>query len=591
MAQIYRFKVTIEDLDQPVWRVILIPGDATFLQLHEVLQVAFEWDDSEQHIFRIRQGTRRFVVVPPEDLSEFPTGMDEEKTQIADLFKNQGQQGLYTYDTKDEWEHFLELEAIEAAEATEEYPQIIDGEKMSPPEEAAGAKGYNKLRTAVQDPDHPSHERALEILDLDSADDFDDSMPPIEDLNEMISAEDQEEFEEDEEEDETDPLDQDAEIDPVPVSGGAMKPEPELDVLSNIVRAFNDQFGNIEWDDEEQVWGLHVWRWMHRLGEEAQFQLLPRDGVGTVYHFGELRGIRGLDPQRRVELLPYTMGKVSTFEPEDGNPFADGFGQRAGLGVDAKVGITSAFTLDMTLNPDFGQVEADPSVINLSAFETFYQEKRPFFLEGSNLFAFSFEGNAAFYSRRIGGVPHYDPTLDDGEYVGMPEVTTILGAAKLTGKTRNGLSVGVLESLTTRESAPVEGPTGRRHVVVEPLTNYFVGRIEKEFDQGNTVLGGLLTSVHRSNGEDYLHFLNREAYVGGVNFTHYWGNRTYFVDAMAVASGVRGEPEALIRAQRSSARSFQRPDADYVTLESGTGCVHTAPGHGLEERLIREQFV
>ncbi len=321
-------------------------------------------------------------------------------------------------------------------------------------------------------------------------------------------------------------------------------------------------------DRDEQVWGLHLWRWLHRLEEESQFQMIPRDAVGMVYHFGELHGIRGLERKRRIELMPYTLARAATFEPEPGNPFADGSRSNAGFGLDARLGLTSAFTLDMAFNPDFGQVEADPSVMNLTAFETFYQEKRPFFLEGSNLFEFNFEGSDAFYSRRIGAAPRYRLPTAAGEYAREPEITTILGAAKLTGKTTSGLSVGILESLTSRESAELAAPAGRRRSAVEPLTNYFVGRAEQEYDRGNTVVGGLVTAVHRDLSESHLQFLNRAAYSGGLNFRHYWGGRTYFIDGMAVGSTIQGTPEAILRAQRSSARYYQRPDAGYLGVDS-----------------------
>ncbi len=321
-------------------------------------------------------------------------------------------------------------------------------------------------------------------------------------------------------------------------------------------------------DKEEQVWGLHLWRWIHRLEEEVQFQLLPLDAVGTVYQFGELHGLRGLRPRRRIELMPYTTAKVSTFEPEDGNPFADGTRSLANVGLDAKVGLSNAFTLDLTINPDFGQVEADPSVMNLTAFETFYEEKRPFFLEGSNLFSFNFEGNDAFYSRRIGSTPHHSIRLGTDEYARMPETTTILGAAKLSGKTRHGLSIGILESLNAKESATMATPSGRRQVAVEPLTNYFVSRVEKEFNEGNTVVGGLMTAVNRRIDDQHLNYLNQGAYFAGLNFKHFWQNRTYFIDFMAVTSELRGSEEAMLRVQRSSTHLFQRPDADYLSLDS-----------------------
>ena len=150
---------------------------------------------------------------------------------------------------------------------------------------------------------------------------------------------------------------------------------------------------------EEQVWGLHAWRWIDRNQEEDQWQLIPRQNTGRMYQLGELHGIRGLPRQRHLELLPFALGRAST-GPSVPDGGTDGSGA---VGLDAKVGLTSNFTLDATVNPDFGQVEADPSVVNLTAYETFYEEKRPFFLEGRKILAFEVEDeDQLFYSRRIG---------------------------------------------------------------------------------------------------------------------------------------------------------------------------------------------
>ena len=135
---------------------------------------------------------------------------------------------------------------------------------------------------------------------------------------------------------------------------------------------------------KNQVWGMHAWRWINRNQEEDQWNLMPRDNAGFLYSIGELHGISNLPKNQRIELLPYTLGKLHSFKKEEGNPFADGSQKTISAGLDGKIGLTSDFTLDFTINPDFGQVEADPAVLNLSAYETFYEEKRPFFLEGKN---------------------------------------------------------------------------------------------------------------------------------------------------------------------------------------------------------------
>ena len=171
-----------------------------------------------------------------------------------------------------------------------------------------------------------------------------------------------------------------------------------------------------------QVWGMHSWRWIDRLQEESQWNLIPRQGTGRLYNFGELHGIHGLKQRRRFELLPYLLGQVESLPEEAGNPYVGNADGEAAVGLDAKIGLTSNFTLDATVNPDFGQVEADPSVVNLTTYETFYEEKRPFFLEGKRIFTLGLPGSAIagdesgtlqgdqmFYSRRIGAPPTIRP--------------------------------------------------------------------------------------------------------------------------------------------------------------------------------------
>ena len=202
-------------------------------------------------------------------------------------------------------------------------------------------------------------------------------------------------------------------------------------------------------NEDEQVWGLHAWRWIGRLQEESDWEKQTLTGPGVLYNFGELNGIRGLKKSSRLEIMPYALGKLNTFEKEEGNPFADqGRSWGGNFGLDAKIGLSSNFTVDLTVNPDFGQVESDPSVMNLTAFETFYEEKRPFFLEGKTIFNFDFDDLNLFYSRRIGHTPSYTYTPPDGQYAKSPENTTILDAVKLSGKTSDGLSVGLIQSLT-----------------------------------------------------------------------------------------------------------------------------------------------
>lgn len=322
-------------------------------------------------------------------------------------------------------------------------------------------------------------------------------------------------------------------------------------------------------NDSVQVWGLHAWRWIDRFQEESDWELQSSTGPGVLYLFGELHGIKGLQKSRRLEIMPYALGKLFTFKPEPNNPFADkGRSWFANVGLDAKIGLSSNFTADLTVNPDFGQVESDPSVMNLSAFETFYNEKRPFFLEGKNIFSFDFDNSNMFYSRRIGHAPSYYPNLGNNEFMHYPDNTTILSSAKVSGKTANGLSVGVLHSLTANEYANIDSLGKRRSSNVEPLTNYAMVRLQQDFKQGNTVLGGVVTSTNRSITTPQLEFMNQNAYTGGLDLLHHWHDKEYYIDAKLVGSNISGSRNAMLNLQQSSARYYQRPDVNHVHIDS-----------------------
>ncbi len=323
-----------------------------------------------------------------------------------------------------------------------------------------------------------------------------------------------------------------------------------------------------------QIWGLQVIRRLHRKQETSNWQLIPQKASGWVSRFGELQGIKGINAQRQVELTPYTVGRTQRFEREEGNPFATGSLSNLYGGLDGKIGITSDLTMDFTINPDFGQVEADPSVVNLTAFETYYTEKRPFFIEGRNILNFqimggdgSFSSDNLFYSRRIGRSPQYDPDTEDEEYLDMPENTTIFGAFKITGKTTGGISIGIIDSITAKESAQLSYLGERREQVVEPMTNYFGLRLQKDYNEGNTIFGGMITATNRSIKNEELNFLHDAAYTGGFVFIHQWIKKTSYFSLKTVFSHVKGSKEAILRTQESSVRYFQRPDTDHVRVD------------------------
>jgi hypothetical protein len=321
-------------------------------------------------------------------------------------------------------------------------------------------------------------------------------------------------------------------------------------------------------NDKEQVWGLHVWRWIDRLQEESDWEPQTSTGPGMLYLFGELHGIKDLPKSRRIEIMPYTLGKLKTFEKIPQNPFAkSGHSFLGNVGLDAKIGLSSNFTADFTINPDFGQVESDPSVMNLSAFETFYEEKRPFFLEGKNIFRFELGDANVFYTRRIGHAPTYHPELGENQFIDYPDNTSILSAAKVSGKSKNGLAVGVLHSLTAGENAELSTNGIKKNLQVEPLTSYTVGRLQQDFNEGTTVLGGIFTATNRFINDPYLEFLNTNAYTGGFDLLHQWNDKEFFVDAKIIGSAINGSAEAIQNLQLSSARYFQRPDASYMNFD------------------------
>lgn len=321
-------------------------------------------------------------------------------------------------------------------------------------------------------------------------------------------------------------------------------------------------------NDKEQVWGLHVWRWIDRLQEESDWEPQTSTGPGMLYLFGELHGIKDLPKSRRIEIMPYTLGKLKTFEKIPQNPFAkSGHSFLGNVGLDAKIGLSSNFTADFTINPDFGQVESDPSVMNLTAFETFYEEKRPFFLEGKNIFRFELGDANVFYTRRIGHAPTYHPELGENQFIDYPDNTSILSAAKISGKSKNGLAVGVLHSLTAGENAELSTNGIKKNLQVEPLTSYTVGRLQQDFNEGTTVLGGIFTATNRFINDPYLEFLNTNAYTGGFDLLHQWNDKEFFVDAKIIGSAINGSAEAIQNLQLSSARYFQRSDASYMNFD------------------------
>ncbi len=321
----------------------------------------------------------------------------------------------------------------------------------------------------------------------------------------------------------------------------------------------------------EQVWGVRFVRWIERKNELALYPFVARTESGMASRFAELVGIASLETRKHLQLLPYAVGSGTYRQPTTlGNPFETPNAYHRNAGADVKYGLSSSQTLDATVNPDFGQVEVDETFVNLTAFEQFLDEHRPFFIEGTQIFDFGGNGGGVnrfsdpplyFYSRRIGRPPQGKPSSSG--FKDVPQSTTILGAAKLTGRSAGGWSVGLLEALTARERATVlDTVTGTRYRdEVEPATNYFAGRVKRDLNGGNTSIGLLATAMDRRPTTPALDMLPRDAFAGGLDFFQRWGDNHYTLAGSVGGSYLQGEPAALQQVQRSSNRYFQRPDA------------------------------
>jgi hypothetical protein len=323
--------------------------------------------------------------------------------------------------------------------------------------------------------------------------------------------------------------------------------------------------------DSVQSWGMQVWRTEARLNEISMWSFWGPEETGGPARFGHIDGLApGRGAKRRLEVLPYVVGRYQRLQDGDTtDPFYRPNHADSRFGADLKYLLTSNVTLDATINPDFGQVEVDPAVVNLSAFETFFPEQRPFFVEGSGTFGFGgfscyFCSNVStlslFYSRRIGR--HPQGSLPDGAtFAHVPDASTILGAAKVTGRTGKGFTIGMLDAMTARENAAVDLSGTRLTQQVEPLTNYFVGRLKKDFKGGDLVLGGMATSVYRDLSDPLLKSeLNSHSEALGFDWNARWKNRSYsWVGNLALTNNT-GTPSAIQLLQNSSARYFQRPD-------------------------------
>jgi hypothetical protein len=331
---------------------------------------------------------------------------------------------------------------------------------------------------------------------------------------------------------------------------------------------------------KEFIWGINFRRKIKRKNEEDSFVWIPKGEQGYVSHFAILKGIKDIDSGVNLEIIPYTVGSAKFSEPKEGNPFATGHEFSGNIGLDMKIGLKSNLTMDLTFNPDFGQVEVDPAVMNLTAYETYFEEKRPFFIEGASIFEFgrgginmniniNFTTPHLFYSRRIGRPPQ--GYADTNGYVKYPDRTTILGAAKITGKIGNNWNIGIINSITAREYAKIDNDGVRSQQEVEPFSDYGVIRIQKEFNKGKQGLGFMVTGAYRNFGENNNNLssiMNKRSNTFGIDGWSFLGkDKNWVLSGWLAYSDIRGSKDRIYDIQQSPQHYFQRPDVDYLTLD------------------------
>jgi len=326
------------------------------------------------------------------------------------------------------------------------------------------------------------------------------------------------------------------------------------------------------------LWGVNFQRIIKRKNEKVSFAWVPKEDNAFVSRFARLEGIENIKPGRRVEAFPYSIAQAQFRPSEPGNPFETGHKYKGNLGVDLKAGLKSNLNLDLTINPDFGQVEVDPAVINLTAYETYYEEKRPFFIEGSSIFSnfgrggvyisanLNWPSPSFFYSRRIGREPQGYVTHEG--FVDFPDRSTIIGAFKLTGKIGSGWNLGFINAVTAREYATVDDLSTRYKEEVAPLTYYGILRALKEFKQGRSGLGFMFTTVVRDLRVESLESLLADGAfslaVDGWSFLD--KKRNWVIGGWAGGTYIHGSEEAIYRLQRSSIHYYQRPDISHASF-------------------------
>jgi len=387
--------------------------------------------------------------------------------------------------------------------------------------------------------------------------------------------------------------------------------DPVWDVATSIdslgwTAEFRIPFSQLRFSrDPQQIWGMQVWRTIDRLNEQDMWAFWRANEFGGPAYFGTLEGMNLKAQPRQVEVVPYVTSRATFNRVASGDPYHSDRESIYRAGADLKLNVTSNLTLDATVNPDFGQVEVDPAVVNLSVFETTFSEKRPFFISNSSYFSnggFScyFCNNVSslnlIYTRRIGRSPQLAGLVGSrAQYMDATDATTILGAAKITGRTSKGLTVGLLDAVTNRENATyrLSGSVDDQEQEIEPLANYFIGRVRKDFRAGSTRIGAISTLVNRDlQNADEVARLRRRAGAFGLDAIHYWSNRTYSFAVQTALTNIAGDTAAIRRAQQSSARYYQRVGRDETSdglFATDYDPTRTAlNGYGFYTRIAKE---
>lgn len=320
-----------------------------------------------------------------------------------------------------------------------------------------------------------------------------------------------------------------------------------------------------------ETWGMNVIRYIIRLNEQSSWSPMDFTQKGVVSQYGKISGLSVLQPKHYFELSPYLMTGFKSYQPSKDNYYQNGKEFLYNLGLDAKVAITNDIFLNFTINPDFGQVEADPSELNLSTNETYYSEKRQFFIENREIydFSFSFNNENLFYSRRIGSAPHFSPNLQEGQRAWMPDNSRIIGAFKISGKTANGFSIGIINALTSNQYAKIIDTNNlKSKQLIEPLTNFFIARLQKDFNKGNTVIGAIFTNTYRKIQNSNFETLPYLASTAGFDYIQFFKNQKYYFQTKFIVSNVQGSKNSILELQYSPQRYMQRPDATYIIIDT-----------------------